>query len=247
VAPFSIARRPQPKGLSASAAGPVLAGTRDAPLPAIPLGVGPSIDPAAVSPPSASDALSSAPLSSASPVPPAPGRVSSSTSTSSPRPDSPTSDALFQVGELAKLTGKTVRAIHLYEEVGLLKPQDRSKGRFRLFSADSVLRVRWISKLQELGLSLAEIQELARVQEGSGSAQFAATRLREVYRTKLEETRNKLQQLATLEGELEASLAYLETCDQSCVPQVPVDGCHRCRRHRTVTETPDLVAGVRAH
>jgi MerR family transcriptional regulator, copper efflux regulator len=156
-------------------------------------------------------------------------------------------DGLLQVGELARLTGKTVRAIHLYEDLGLLKPQDRSKGRFRLFSPDSALRVRWITKLQELGLSLSEIQELVRGQEGSGSAHFAATRLREVYVTKLAETRDKLRQLAGLEAELQASLAYLDTCDSSCVPQVPVEGCTRCNRHHGLAQAPDLVAGVRAH
>jgi MerR family copper efflux transcriptional regulator len=156
-------------------------------------------------------------------------------------------EGLLQVGELARLTGKTVRAIHLYEDLGLLRPQDRSKGRFRLFSPDSALRVRWINKLQDLGLSLSEIQELVRGQEGSESAQFAATRLREVYETKLAETRTKLQQLAGLEAELEASLTYLDTCDSSCVPQIPVEGCTRCNRHHGVKQAPDLVAGVRAH
>ena len=35
-------------------------------------------------------------------------------------------NGLLLVGEVAKATGKTVRAIHLYEDMGLLKPQDRS-------------------------------------------------------------------------------------------------------------------------
>ena len=42
--------------------------------------------------------------------------------------------SLLKVGELAKRTGKTVRAIHLYEELGLLAPAVRSKGGFRLYS-----------------------------------------------------------------------------------------------------------------
>src|SRR5262249_278977 len=37
---------------------------------------------------------------------------------------------LMQVGDLAKEAGKTVRAIHLYEELNLLKPAARSKGRY---------------------------------------------------------------------------------------------------------------------
>ena len=61
--------------------------------------------------------------------------------------------ALLQVGDLARESGKTVRAIHLYEELGLLRPHARSKGRFRLFGQDALIRVRWIGKLQDLGLT----------------------------------------------------------------------------------------------
>ena len=35
---------------------------------------------------------------------------------------------LLRVGDLARLTGKSVRAIHLYEELGLLQPTTRSSG-----------------------------------------------------------------------------------------------------------------------
>src|SRR5438045_103413 len=73
---------------------------------------------------------------------------------------------LLQVGDLAKAAGKTVRAIHLYEELGLVRAHERSKGRYRLFTPDALIRVRWISKLQNLGLSLSEIQELVRQQDG---------------------------------------------------------------------------------
>ena len=53
---------------------------------------------------------------------------------------------LRQIGDLARETGKTVRAIHLYEELGLLTPAGRSKGRFRLYGAESRVRIRWIAK-----------------------------------------------------------------------------------------------------
>src|SRR5512138_2280209 len=94
-------------------------------------------------------------------------------------------DELLQVGELAKATGKTVRAIHLYEELGLLRAHERSKGRYRLFTSDALIRVRWITKLQNLGLSLSEIQELVREQDGSGSATVAAQKLKEAYVARL--------------------------------------------------------------
>lgn len=159
---------------------------------------------------------------------------------------SSTSEELLQVGELAKASGKTVRAIHLYEELGLLRAHERSKGRYRLFTVEALVRVRWITKLQNLGLSLSEIQELVREQEASGSAQFAATRLREVYRAKLDETRTKLSELRALEAELMDSLAYLDACQTACETELPVHSCPTCARHPERPAVPELVAGVHA-
>src|SRR4030081_1266969 len=61
---------------------------------------------------------------------------------------------LMQIGDLARDTGKTVRAIHLYEELGLLSPAARSKGRFRLYGREALVRIRWIGKVAEKGASL---------------------------------------------------------------------------------------------
>lgn len=155
--------------------------------------------------------------------------------------------ATMLVGELARAAGKTVRAIHLYEDLGLLRPQDRSKGRYRLFGAEALVRVRWIAKLQSLGLSLAEIQEVVREQEGADSASFAAARLRHVYLEKLAETRSKLEELHRLERELVESLDYLDACGVRCEPEVPVRGCSTCERHANTAAAPELVVGAQAH
>lgn len=153
---------------------------------------------------------------------------------------------LLQVGELAKLTGKTVRAIHLYEELGLLRPVDRSRGRFRLFNRESLQRVRWITKLQTLGLSLTEIQRLARELEQADSARGAADKLRAVYLEKLAEVQQKLREIHRLERELIASLTYLETCQSACESAVPVHSCPQCERHPDQPTPPELVIGMHA-
>jgi DNA-binding transcriptional MerR regulator len=54
---------------------------------------------------------------------------------------------LLRIGDLARQTGKTVRAIHLYEELGLLRPATRSSGGFRLYERSTVERLRWIDLL----------------------------------------------------------------------------------------------------
>jgi DNA-binding transcriptional MerR regulator len=151
---------------------------------------------------------------------------------------------LLQVGDLAKAAGKTVRAIHLYEELGLLRAHERSKGRYRLFTSDALIRVRWIAKLQSLGLSLSEIQELVREQDGSGSATVAAQKLREAYVARLAETRRKIEELRELEAELEQSLAYLTACDSACESKTPVHSCPSCDRHPEREHAPELVTAV---
>jgi len=160
---------------------------------------------------------------------------------------SPEEDSL-QVGDLARLTGKTVRALHLYESLGLLRPAERSPGGFRLYRADSVERVRWISKLQTLGFSLPEIAKIVRDQEGASSGIVAAATLRDVFEQRLAGVRSKLSELHRLEHELVSSLTYLDACQSACSsPATTVDACPSCGRHLDQPTPPALIAGLHAH
>ncbi len=150
---------------------------------------------------------------------------------------------LLRVGDLAKATGKTVRALHLYESLGLIEPARRSKGRYRLFAPDTKVRIRWISKLQSLGLSLTEIQDIVHKRQSSESAQRAAEELREVYTAKLAEVRRQIDEFRALEVELEASVQFLDDCHNSCDSVAHV-GCSSCNHYNSSgANTPDLIVG----
>ena len=153
---------------------------------------------------------------------------------------------LMQVGDLAHETGKTVRAIHLYEELGLLTPVARSKGRYRLYGPEALVRIRWIGKLQEMGFSLGDIQTIVREWPRAGGAPGAMKSMREVYTRKLEETRAQRRRLEALENELESTLQYLDTCEV-CDPQRVISACNCCDLHDKETDVPELVLGFRAH
>jgi DNA-binding transcriptional MerR regulator len=71
---------------------------------------------------------------------------------------------LLKVGELAKHTGLTVRTLHHYDEIGLLKPSGRSESGYRLYSRDDVARLHGIQALRHLGLALGDIA--AMLEEG---------------------------------------------------------------------------------
>lgn len=64
---------------------------------------------------------------------------------------------LLKVGELAKHTGLTVRALHHYDEIGLLRPSGRSESGYRLYSREDVARLHGIQALRQLGLALGDI------------------------------------------------------------------------------------------
>lgn len=64
-----------------------------------------------------------------------------------------------RIGEFAKLAGVTVRALHHYDRIGLLKPQRGTSG-FRLYCMDDLERLEQIAALKFLGIPLQEIKLL---------------------------------------------------------------------------------------
>src|SRR5258706_12548249 len=118
---------------------------------------------------------------------------------------------LVRVGDLARLSGKPVRALHPYEELGLLKPATRSSGGFRLYESNAVDRLRWIDLLHRLGFSLGEMRDLVVAWWGAGLGPRAMGRLRELFERKLGETREAVQVPERLGQELSARLAYPPT------------------------------------
>jgi len=65
----------------------------------------------------------------------------------------------YRIGEFAKLAGVTVRALHHYDRIGLLKPQ-RGSSRGRLYRLEDLERLEQIAALKFLGIPLQEIKLL---------------------------------------------------------------------------------------
>jgi DNA-binding transcriptional MerR regulator len=154
------------------------------------------------------------------------------------------SDKLMRVGELAKAVGKTVRAMHLYEELGLLEPRSRSEGGFRLYGGDAVERIHWIVKLQAIGFTLAEIQGFVRDFRGAGSGREATARVRALFTEKQAQIREQITQLQVIENDLSEALSYLDSC-QSCSDDFAPTECGACDHEgHHLGEAPALFAGL---
>ena len=153
-------------------------------------------------------------------------------------------DKLLRVGELAKAVGKTVRAMHLYEELGLLEPAQRSEGGFRLYAPDAVDRIHWIVKLQAIGFTLAEIQGFVRDFKGAHSGREATARVRALFTEKQAQIRDQITQLQVIENDLTEAVAYLDSC-QSCSTDFAPSECGVCDHEgHQRGEAPALFAGL---
>ena len=63
----------------------------------------------------------------------------------------------IRVGRLAERTGLSVRTLHWYDEIGLLRPSHRTEAGHRLYTGDDVVRLQRIISLRALDFSLEEI------------------------------------------------------------------------------------------
>ncbi len=149
----------------------------------------------------------------------------------------------LKVGDLARQTGKTVRALRLYEELDLLHPVARSSGGFRLYDETAVTRIKWIELLQEAGLSLHQIQGLLKAWQSTKYGPEAMDTVRDIFGKKLEETRKAIVRHESLARELEWTIEYLRTC-QACRPaRTTQQDCPRCPEDHGMKQEPALVAG----
>ena len=69
-------------------------------------------------------------------------------------------DTLYAIGDLARRTGLTVKAIRFYSDCGIVPPTDRSPAGYRRYGVDAVARLDLVRTLRELGLDLPTIRKV---------------------------------------------------------------------------------------
>lgn len=71
----------------------------------------------------------------------------------------------LRIGDLAARAGVGIQTLRYYERRGLLKEPPRRPSGYREYPPEAVNLVRFIKRAQELGFTLAEVQELVRLRE----------------------------------------------------------------------------------
>ena len=67
---------------------------------------------------------------------------------------------IYTVKQLAKLAGVSVRTLHHYDHIGLLRPSSRTQAGYRLYQGADLVRLQQILFFKELDFSLAEIRDI---------------------------------------------------------------------------------------
>jgi DNA-binding transcriptional MerR regulator len=108
---------------------------------------------------------------------------------------------LYSVKKLANLAGVSVRTLHLYDEIGLLKPSVRSEKNYRYYGKPETLRLQQILFYKELGMPLKDI---AAILDDPG---FDGVRALENHRKLLEQ---KKEQLSTMIRTIDKTIDHLK-------------------------------------
>lgn len=118
------------------------------------------------------------------------------------------------IGQLAKKTGLTARAIRFYEAKGLLKSHSRGDNDYRFYSKSEVTQAQRIKDFKELGFTLGEIAELL-----AQDPTLTTANLQNSLKKKLKTLKAEHLQAAARIQRLEALIASLTKAHKLSEPQ----------------------------
>jgi Hg(II)-responsive transcriptional regulator len=120
------------------------------------------------------------------------------------------------ISEAAQQAGVNVQTIRYYERRGLLPSPARRTSGYRELPAETVRRVRFIKRAQELGFSLDEVKELLQLRAAKPRNR---TRVRAVAERRVEQIERKIAELEALRGILRG---LIHQCHEGTTLDCPI-------------------------
>lgn len=112
---------------------------------------------------------------------------------------------MYLVGQLSKETNISIRTLHYYDEIGLLKPSTKSNAGYRYYTKDDLIILQQIIVLKKLGFRLTHIKEI--VQENNGNSKIE--RWKQVFEMELDKIEEEKRRLEHMERSLHAIINSL--------------------------------------
>lgn len=103
---------------------------------------------------------------------------------------------MFLIGELAGKCGVNKESIRYYERMGIISDPSRTDSGYRMYPSETVERIRFIKRMQELGFSLSEIHKLLGVVDKDGER---CMHMYDFVVNKIDEVQRKIRELKRIE------------------------------------------------
>jgi DNA-binding transcriptional MerR regulator len=129
------------------------------------------------------------------------------------------------IGEAARRSGLSVKAIRFYEESGFVPAALRSESGYRRFSERDVRRLRFIRRMRQLDVPLSEVRPLVESGMTSDCGEFAG-QLAEAFDRRRAEITRRIEELTALRGDLDELAGHVAHCE--CEPGQQVLDCDYC-------------------
>lgn len=120
------------------------------------------------------------------------------------------------ISQLARAGGVPTSTLRYYERAGLLAPEDRSAGNYRLYSAASMERLRFIRAAQSIGFTLDDVKTLL---GGDSGARPTCRDVQALIEERLEDIDRRLSDLRHVQRVLRSAL-------QKCVAEEQAGRCY---------------------
>jgi MerR family mercuric resistance operon transcriptional regulator len=134
----------------------------------------------------------------------------------------------FTIGQLARKAQIPTTTVRYYERIGILVPDDRSQGNYRLYDPATLRRLQFIRAAQSIGFTLDDIQSLLGARSGKSPSCADVQRL---IKQRLAEIETRLDSLRQVQRLLRSSLQkcqktararcchIIEALEANCLPQ----------------------------
>ena len=129
----------------------------------------------------------------------------------------------MNIGEAAKASGVSAKAIRYYETAGLIERAGRSNGNYRLYSEADICVLRFIHRARDLGFSIDRIRRLLDLWQDKARASADVKRLALEH---VREIEAKIEALITMRDAVKALAA---ACEGDHRPDCPIlEDLERC-------------------
>ena len=113
------------------------------------------------------------------------------------------------IGQLANTVDVPVSTVRYYERRGLLQPNDRSQGNYRIYGDDAVERLRFIRAAQTTGFTLDDVATLLALRV---PPKKSCKDVQQLMENRLEDVKQKMAEMRHVERVLKG---FLKKCQQT--------------------------------